>query len=346
MTVQYDEEKAKRVGSWLTGAFRAHPDVVNVQLSQRTLKANGEPSFSPVFQWQRSDGDAMSLARAVLETATIDAEDTGGLCRYTVTAETAAGGIKERTEIRINGAKPSGDVAPEDSPTSAGLVQQAMRHQEVSAKLALESVGTVFGLLEKMLERQDQQLQRYQDREARVMEMAERLAGADHERALEMMRKKSADELRGKAIEKLGPLVPAVMAKLLKLPPAAVAAMGLGISQAASGANASASHVAQVLPFVGGLPAAAASTTGTAAANMSQSIATDSPDELAASQEASDSFLLSFEPQQLPGLAGAMTDAQKQNLIAMYQAAQQRKEARIVAAQLSQQPQPQPEATT
>lgn len=345
MTVQYDEEKAKRVGSWLTGAFRAHPDVVHVQLSQRTLKANGEPSFSPVFQWFRQDGDAMTIARAVLETATIDAEDTGGLCRYTVTAETADGKIKERTEVRINGAKASGDVAPEDSPTSAGLVQQAMRHQEVSAKLALESVGTVFGLLEKMLERQDQQLQRYQDREARVMEMAERLAGADHERALEMMRKKSADELRGKAIEKLGPLVPAVMAKLLKLPPAAVAAMGMGITQAATGANASPQSVAQVLPFVG-QPAAAASTMGTAAANVSQSIATDSADELAASQEASDAFLLSFEPHQLPGLAGAMTDAQKQNLIAMYQAAQQRKEARIVAAQMAQQQQPQPEATT
>src|SRR6185503_12150542 len=135
------------------------------------------------------------------------------------------------------------------------------------------------------------------------------------------------------------------MAKLLKLPPAAVAAMGMGITQA-TGANASPQSVAQVLPFVG-QPAAAASTMGTGAANVSQSIATDSADELAASQEASDSFLLSFEPHQLPGLAGAMTDAQKQNLIAMYQAAQQRKAARIVAAQMAQQPpHPQPEATT
>lgn len=329
--IAIDESKVSRVAAWLTGAFAAHPDVRHVQLSQRTLKASGEPSFSPVFQWPRTSGDAPAIARAVVEAATTDAEDTGGLCRYSITAETQGGAVKQRMDLRMNSAKGSGDVAPEDPPTAAGLVGQAMRHQEAGAKLALESVGMVFGLMEKMLGVQNTQIERYQAREERVMEMAERLSGADHERKLEITRTQATAEMRSKAIEKLGPLVPAVMAKLLKLPPSAVAGMSAQIAAAGAGAKPGALG-----------PGSAVASGSAAAAAVSQSMGT-APE---AEPEEMDRFLLSFAPEQLPAIAGALTDEQKQRLVHLFQGAQERKEAREMAAASPANPNPAGEATT
>lgn len=336
-----DEDKAKKLGAWLTGALAAHPDVHHVQLSQRTLKGNGEPSYAPVFQWPRSSGTGHAIARAVVVAATMDAEDTNGLCRYSVTAETASGVVKQRSDLRINASKGSGDVSPEDPPTAAGLVSQAMRHQEAGAKLALESVGMVFGLMEKMLGVQNTQIERYQAREERVMEMAERLSGADHERKLEITRTQAVADMRSKAIDKLGPLVPAVMAKLLKLPPGAVAGMGAQI--AAAGAGAKPGALGTGAAASSGPPPSAAAAAGLMPA-VSQSMGTvpaSEPDEF-------DRFLLSFESSQLPGIASALTDEQKQRLVQLYQAAHQRQEARTLADAgiTTTNPEPPTEATT
>lgn len=341
MTTTIDPEKIKRVTAWMVGTFKGHPDVDRIQLSQRTVRANGDQAYSPVYMWLRSDGAPEFIAGAVIDAATTDAEDTGGTCRYTVTAETAKGVIKARTDVRIGTAPASGDVSPEDSPTAAGLVQQAMRHQEAGQKLAIASVGTVFDLMERMLERQDKQIVRHQEREDRVFEMAERLSGADHDRKLEMMRAEQARDVRAKALEKLGPLVPIVAAKLLKLPAGAIAAMGLE-----AGAAVAAKHPIAGLPGGGPMPGVSQSvgTTGGASAAVGLSGA-----ELGDGTSEADAFLLSFTADQLPIIASTLRPEQKQRLVALYRGAHERHEAAqraAAAATQGESQQPAPEATT
>ena len=112
------------------------------------------------------------------------------------------------------------------TPDERGLIAMLMQHTESSARLSLGHsreivdqyqtlLGQGTGHLTRLLEQAYARIRVLEARETEAMNLRDKLQSAAAERAGQLEALKRKDEMRKFALEKLGPMVPIIMAKLL-----------------------------------------------------------------------------------------------------------------------------------
>jgi hypothetical protein len=156
-----------------------------------------------------------------------------------------------RHQFRIEAA--AGWFAPSDAPDERGVIGMLMRHTESSSRLSLghsrEIVDQYQVLLtqqhahdQRLLEQAHARIRVLEARETEALELRDKLQShsAEREAQLEALRRK--DEMRKFAMEKLGPVVPLLMAKLVGSGSGPVNDTGAG-KQVAAASDAAGAHV-------------------------------------------------------------------------------------------------------
>jgi hypothetical protein len=184
-----------------------------------------EGSNNLVRAWESDEIEGRapsSLADTVYEAAFTDAANFRGVQRYAVRAfedNSARIAPVGRTFLEIEGGQTE-DVneftATGNEPAnSRGHLSQMMRHNESIMKLAIVGARENASILQKLVMTQQEQLERYGDREVKVMELVQSLLDRKAERDMEVEDKQDSRQMKKMLIGKGLEMAPVLMTKLL-----------------------------------------------------------------------------------------------------------------------------------
>lgn len=226
------QEAQKQIAAWLkrnaASIQKLDPPCVSIGLAE--FNEDGERGDAlavvPVpakFSKAEIEGTALELERLALE----DAQGVGGMQAYVIYPVLEDGGRGPgRGVFRVFGESGAGALMLRrkdglEPPSARGLVQQAMRHQEANAKIAIESVGVSLRSMEREIERlttaNEIFQQRYLEMQARGMELMrlqESLLSQSQERELAMQRARARLAMGQAAWNNFAPALQALIGKL------------------------------------------------------------------------------------------------------------------------------------
>lgn len=157
----------ERLHRWLS----KRPDKATQVMIFRYKLEEAEPvdSFSATMEPD-------DLANSVLGVMLDDADDIGGTQQYTICWCAEDGTVLKSKHFKVDGESEPGDLpdAP-DTPNSAGLVRQAMRHTENMAKLYLMNAGSVLEMAKEVMAIQQEHIAKLHAR----LQVAEESAAPD-----------------------------------------------------------------------------------------------------------------------------------------------------------------------
>lgn len=198
--------------------FDAHPDgrCVRVSLLHAAGRMRGVRSWPIAEDIDETTMEAMGWE--ILDAAGNDARDLFGRQRYALAAYRSAhpDQISESKTFTRDGSGANDDADEVDSepPNQRGLTVQLMRHQEASARTALDAVRLMGKAMSAQIERMTERLVHAEDGQLRTMQLMESLVSERHEREM----KDREHQLKMKAWaemgEKVNLLVPAIVNRL------------------------------------------------------------------------------------------------------------------------------------
>ena len=219
----------RKVGEWLElWRARAVEGWALVQLSRSGARELG----SPVATWGADELEPEALARAAIDAAHADADETGGLCRYSLAAR-ARGRTIARHQWTVVGEALSQGAAPDEDPSGEGLARLAMRHADASARAALATMEHALRTAQSTARAMEAQLARMEAtyasqldrahariaaleaRELEALELRAKLLDGQVERDLVMAKGAQRLELEQRAIGTLGEVVPWMLRRAL-----------------------------------------------------------------------------------------------------------------------------------
>jgi hypothetical protein len=210
-----------------------------------------------VNEWRLEEMlDARSLAHVLHATGLREAQTlresiTYGVFAFRADSPAPVGRIVFRIDTGTGGW-----LGSADTPDERGITAMLMRHTESSARLSLGHsreivdqyqtlLGTEHTHHTRLLEQAYARIRVLEGRESEALELREKLQSHSFEREAQVDALKRKDEMRKFAIEKLGPVIPIVISKLLGGAPASGNAAA---SWAAGVASAAASFVQSLTP--------------------------------------------------------------------------------------------------
>lgn len=197
--------------AWLRGRPKG-----TTRLALRQVVRGEAEKASTVQEYDTSDTDWRELAQQVDRHARDDASDTGGTCRYALVALDADGRILGRRIFRRAGEVTSDAVGPEEPPTAAGLVGQAMRHTEAAYRMSLESVGSTQRALLAENARLAERCRQLEAKEFETIELFERLASQQNERQIAAADAAQRAAYKARVMNEIvAPIVPKLVGKVL-----------------------------------------------------------------------------------------------------------------------------------
>ena len=151
------------------------------------------------------------LAVAIVATCIANIAGTAGET-FAITAQASIGGTSARSSMRL---RIEGDVTAVEEPTTTGVLEQTLRHNEFLMRMAMQgSAGTIETLArmnESLLTRNDTLEQKRQQH----LDEREEFQGAKHERELEANERASRKAQRNElARHFIGNVLPLVTARL------------------------------------------------------------------------------------------------------------------------------------
>ena len=233
----------------LSDLTRFIEDQVRRQSDRFVLAQRAGDALQTVNEWLAAEMlDARSLAHVIYGAGLREAQALREAVSYGVFAFRAdTPGPVGRFVFRIEAG--SGWLAQADTPDERGLMAMLMRHTDSSARLSLghsrEIVDQYQTLLtqqqahdQRLLEQAYARIRALEARESEALELHEKLQShtAERDAQLEALRRK--DEMRKFALEKLGPIVPIMVAKLLGGAPANETSVPPSVAAAARVASA------------------------------------------------------------------------------------------------------------
>jgi len=162
------------------------------------------------------DDDIQTLANEMVMRAQTDADGLGpGVHRYTVSTVLAKGSSGARFMFRLRAVEESDDeIAGEDSPTTKGLLQQLMRHNEANQRLLAQSLGAIIGKQTQQLDRVYARMEKLEDERATTFLALEEAKTDQHTRDMELMEANANEERKQQGFKKIMELAPVVVNRI------------------------------------------------------------------------------------------------------------------------------------
>ena len=201
------------IANWIRAQIREGVDRLVLRQRVRDIDQH-------VREWPlepRTDPDA--LAEEINVKASDEGRQFRGPIQYAVFSYRGFGSTSyhDRHFFRVDGMANGGEalIAETEYSDKGGLVSQMMRHTEASAKIALGQTLEIVEHYKSILRARDARITVLEAKYEEVMELQERLLSMQHDRALELIRAKSADCGRAFVRDKLNLLTPVLMSKML-----------------------------------------------------------------------------------------------------------------------------------
>lgn len=203
-----------KVLAYLTEAIRdgAPGEYARCELRQATTAGD-----AAVRAWGvTAETDPEDLASVVNVAAREDAAAFRGVTTYAVCLyRDGASTYASRCMFLISGDDRAFGIGESEPASAEGLLAQLMRHNEITTRVAMQSMGDVISHYRKVVETKDARVERLERRQAEMFEATEAALSKASERALETRRTLASidrnDRLAGAAMN----LLPVVAGKLL-----------------------------------------------------------------------------------------------------------------------------------
>lgn len=187
-------------------------DCTHVILRQRTADADQQ-----VREWNLAAAEDLDELAAEIEArAQEDGRYFRGPTLYGLFAYREQGKPHvDRTFLRVEGQGARESFFAETEAADArGLTSQLMRHNEVSARIALSQTAEIIEYYKSALAKRDERIEELETRLSKLWDVWEQLQSMQHERDLDMLREQRADERSKFLKEKLDLLIPPLVSKL------------------------------------------------------------------------------------------------------------------------------------
>lgn len=165
------------------------------------------------------DPDHLSeTANEIISRAEEDANGMGGIQRYVLNLyESTNPKSAARFPFRIRGQDEEfddGGAGGEEAPTSKGLLQQLMRHNEANSRTMTVAIGGIVNALVRRLDASDARVEKLMEQRYQMYETLEASMSQQHMRDMEMLQQDASEKRKEQVFGKLMLLLPAVLNKL------------------------------------------------------------------------------------------------------------------------------------
>jgi len=158
-------------------------------------------------------------AGTIMTNAQDDADGSGpGVHRYVVYSY-VKGEVKPvaRFMMRVRGDSDNDfdDESGDEAPTSKGLLQQLMRHNEALTRLTVQSAASLTGVMARQLESANRLNEKLVEERRNSFLQLEAAKSEEHERSMQLMLTDNTEKRKDAAFQKLMGLVPLVLNKIV-----------------------------------------------------------------------------------------------------------------------------------
>lgn len=159
------------------------------------------------------EGPFFMFAQEIHDALIDDVEGTGGLQRYNLQALDESGKVIARLPVRYSSVRTEGEMDGEldsEPNNKDGLLAQLMRHNEANSRISNAAMVQLFGMMTRHAEQLAERCEALTSRHVEMLDTVEELAGAKHEREMEMESARSSSETKTRLARQAEVLLPAL----------------------------------------------------------------------------------------------------------------------------------------